>query len=230
MKEIITNNVFFGILLTYLSFEIGRVIFTKTQSPLFNPMLIGNIIVIFVLAFFNIPVDNYLRGGNIVVFFLGPATIALALPLYKKWDEFIKHMIPVITGAVIGSLVGVLSVIYVGKLLGIDKTLLFSLMPKSITTPIALELTGVLGGIPALTTISITLTGITGNVSAPLICKVFRIKHSVAKGIGIGVASHAVGTAKAMEMGEVEGSMSALSIVFAGLLTLIWAPLLRALV
>ncbi len=134
------------------------------------------------------------------------------------------------TGAIVGSFVGIISVIVLGKLFGMDDKLIFSLMPKSITTPFGIEVSSMLGGIPAITVVSIMLTGIAGNVTAPLISKIFRVKHSVAVGIGIGVSSHAVGTSKAMEIGEVEGSMSALSIVFAGILTLVWAPLLKLLV
>lgn len=230
MKDIIVNDIFFGILISYIAFEIGKYIFKKTQSPIFNPLLIGTIIVISVLKTFDISTDSYYKGASLITFFLGPATVALALPLYKQWDLFKKYFIPVMTGAVAGSFIGVISVIIIGKSLGIDKNLLYSFMPKSITSPIGMEVSTMLGGIPSITVASIIITGILGNVSAPFICKIFRIKHSVAKGIGIGVASHAVGTSKAMEMGEIEGSMSALSIVFAGILTLIWAPILKFLV
>lgn len=230
MKDIIVNDIFFGILISYIAFEIGKYIFKKTQSPIFNPLLIGTIIVISVLKTFDISTDSYYKGASLITFFLGPATVALALPLYKQWNLFKKYFIPVMTGAVAGSFIGVISVIIIGKFLGIDKNLLYSFMPKSITSPIGMEVSTMLGGIPSITVASIIITGILGNVSAPFICKIFRIKHSVAKGIGIGVASHAVGTSKAMEMGEIEGSMSALSIVFAGILTLIWAPILKFLV
>lgn len=230
MKEMIVNDLFFGIVISFIAFEIGKFIFKKTQSPIFNPLLIGTLIVIVILKTFDISTDSYFKGASIINFFLGPATVALALPLYKQWNLFKKYFIPVMTGAIIGSFIGIISVILLGKLLDVDKTLLYSFMPKSITTPIGIEVSSILGGIPSLTVLGIILTGITGNVSAPFICKIFRIKHSVAKGIGIGVASHAVGTSKAMEMGEVEGSMSALSIVFAGILTLIWAPILKFLV
>ncbi|MBQ3437737.1 MAG: LrgB family protein [Fusobacterium sp.] len=230
MKEIIVNEIFFGLLISYIAFEIGKWVFTKTKSPIFNPLLIGTIIVIMILKIFDISTDSYSKGANLITFFLGPATVALALPLYKQWNLFKKYFIPVMTGAIFGSFVGVISVIIIGKFLGIDKTILYSFMPKSITSPIGMEVSTMLGGIPSITVATIIITGITGNVSAPFICKIFRIKHSVAKGIGIGVSSHAVGTSKAMEMGEIEGSMSALSIVFAGILTLIWAPLLKFLV
>ncbi|MBS9775513.1 MAG: LrgB family protein [Fusobacterium sp.] len=230
MKDLIVNNPFFGLIISYVAFEIGKFLFKKSNTPLCNPLLIAIVIVISILKFFNISTESYFQGGNIILFFLAPATVALALPLYKQWDLFKKHFIPVMVGATVGSFSAIISVIVLGKILDIDEKLLLSFMPKSITTPIGIEVSSMIGGIPALTVLSIIITGITGNVSAPFICKIFGIKHSVAKGIGIGVASHAVGTSKAIEMGEIEGSMSALSIVIAGILTLIWAPILKFLI
>ena len=227
MKEILTNNVFFGIILTLIAFEIGQWLFKKTQSPIFNPFLVAAIFVIGTIYFFNM---NYARGGDTILMLLSPATVVLAVPLYKQWGLFKIYFIPVLVGAVAGSFVGIITVIILGKLMGINDGLIFSLMPKSITTPIGIEVSTMIGGIPAITVVGIIVTGITGNVSAPLISRIFRIKHSVAVGIGIGVSSHAVGTSKAMEIGEIEGSMSALSIVFAGILTLVWAPILKFLV
>ena len=230
MKEILTNNVFFGIILTLIAFEIGQWLFKKTQSPIFNPFLVAAIFVIGTIYFFNIPTENYARGGDTILMLLSPATVVLAVPLYKQWGLFKIYFIPVLVGAVAGSFVGIITVIILGKLMGINDGLIFSLMPKSITTPIGIEVSTMIGGIPAITVVGIIVTGITGNVSAPLISRIFRIQHSVAVGIGIGVSSHAVGTSKAMEIGEIEGSMSALSIVFAGILTLVWAPILKFLV
>lgn len=230
MKDLLTSNQFFGLIISYIAFEIGKFIFKKSKTPLCNPLMIAIFIVIGTLKFFNISTENYFKGGNIILFFLGPATVALALPLYKQWNLFKKHFIPVMIGATVGSFCAIISVIVLGKILNIDEKLLFSFMPKSITTPIGIEVSSMIGGIPSLTVLSIIVTGVTGNVSAPFICKIFRIHHSVAKGIGIGVASHAIGTSKAMEMGEIEGSMSALSIVIAGILTLVWAPILKILI
>jgi len=153
-------------------------------------------------------------------FLIGTIIVIVILKVFNiSTDDYYKGagMILFLLG-----LVGIVSVIVLGKLFGMDDKLIFSLMPKSITTPFGIEVSSMLGGIPAITVVSIMLTGIAGNVTAPLISKIFRVKHSVAVGIGIGVSSHAVGTSKAMEIGEVEGSMSALSIVFAGILTLVW--------
>ena len=160
-----------------------------------------------------------------MTFLLAPATISLALPLYKQLDKLKQNFLPIIIGSLVGAATAIISTILLGKLLGIDKLLLVSFMPKSITTPIGIELSKLLGGVPAITIFAIIVTGIVGNVLAPAVCKCFKIKHPVAKGIGIGISSHAVGTSKALEMGEVEGAMSALSIVVSGIITFLIAPL-----
>ncbi len=224
MNMSILNTPLFGLILTILSFEIGLFIFKKLKFPVFNPLLLGIIIAMSVISFFNIPLDYFRQGGNYITFLLAPATISLALPLYKQLDKLKQNFIPIIIGSVVGAVTAIVSTILLGKLLGIDKTLLISFMPKSITTPIGIELSKLLGGVPAITIFSILVTGISGNVFAPIICRHFRIKHPVAKGIGIGISSHAVGTSKAIEMGEIEGAMSALSIVIAGIITFIIAP------
>ena len=227
MVEVLTNTPFFGVIISLVAFEIGKIVFKKTKMALFNPLLIGTIIVILFLNFFKIPVNNYMQGGNFIVFFLAPATVVLAIPLFRQIDLLKKNFVPIMGGGIVGSIVAIVSVVVLGKLMGIDQQLLLSFMPKSITTPIGIELSTLLGGIRSITVFAIVITGITGNVSAPYILSIFRIKHPVAKGIGIGISSHAVGTSRAIEMGEVEGAMSALSIVIAGILTIVIAPLVR---
>ncbi|WP_410207590.1 LrgB family protein [Fusobacterium sp.] len=230
MREIIgniTDTPLFGVILSLVAFEIGMYIFKKTKLAVFNPLLIATIIVMGILDFFHIEVKNYMLGANFVVFFLAPATVVLAVPLFQKIDLLKKYFIPIIGGGIIGAITAIVSVVVIGKILGIDEKLLLSFMPKSITTPIGIEVSRMLGGIPSITVFAIIVTGITGNVTAPFIYSVFRIKHPVAKGLGLGISSHAVGTSRAIEMGEVEGAMSALSIVIAGILTLGLAPLVK---
>ena len=224
MVEVLTNTPFFGVIISLVAFEIGKLVFKKTKMALFNPLLIGTVIVILFLHFFKIPVNNYMQGGNFIVFFLAPATVVLAIPLFRQINLLKKNFIPIMGGGIVGSIVAIVSVVVLGKLMGIDEQLLLSFMPKSITTPIGIELSTLLGGIPSITVFAIIITG---NVSAPYILSIFRIKHPVAKGIGIGISSHAVGTSRAIEMGEIEGAMSALSIVIAGILTIVIAPLVR---
>ncbi len=228
--EGITNNPLFGVIISLVAFEIGKFIFEKTKMAIFNPLLIATIIVMGFLQFFNVPLNDYMLGGNLIVFFLAPATVVLAIPLYQKMNLLKKYFIPIIGGGVVGAIVAILSVIILGKILGIDHQLLVSFMPKSITTPIGIELSKMLGGIPSITVFAIIITGITGNVTAPFIYTVFKIKNPIAKGLGLGISSHAVGTSRAIEMGEVEGAMSALAIVIAGILTIILAPILNAFV
>lgn len=225
MNMSILNTPLFGLILTIASFHIGLFIFKKTKLPIFNPLLIGIVLVMVIISAFKIPLDYFRKGGDYLTFLLAPATISLALPLYKQLDKLKKNFIPIIIGSLVGAVTAILSTIFLGKILGIEDILLLSFMPKSITTPLGIELSKVLGGIPAITIFSIVVTGISGNILAPMVCKFFKIKNSVARGIGIGISSHAVGTAKALEMGETEGAMSALSIVISGIITFIVAPI-----
>ncbi|WP_291256029.1 LrgB family protein [Fusobacterium sp.] len=229
MQEI-AGNPLFGVIISLIAFEIGKFIFEKTKLAIFNPLLIATLIVMGILNFFHISVKDYMLGGSLIVFFLAPATVVLAIPLYQKIDLLKKHWVPIIGGGIVGAVVAIVSVVVLGKFLGIDHKLLVSFMPKSITTPIGIELSKMLGGIPSITVFAIVVTGITGNVTAPFIYSVFKIKHPIAKGLGLGVSSHAVGTSRAIEMGEIEGAMSALAIVIAGILTIILAPLINAFV
>ncbi|WP_163470174.1 LrgB family protein [Fusobacterium sp. IOR10] len=230
MDLTILNTPFFGIIITIFAFNLGLYILKKSNLAILNPLLIGTIIIMSVISYFEIPLDYYKKGGDMMSFFLAPATIALALPLYRQLNKLKMYYIPILIGGIVGACSAILSVIFIGKLLGLNNVILKSFVPKSITTPLGIELSQVLGGIPAITIFAIIVTGITGNILAPVMCKIFRIKHPIAKGLGIGISSHAVGTAKALEMGEVEGGMSSLSIVIAGILTFIIAPFLIFLV
>ena len=157
--------------------------------------------------------------------FLGPATIVLAVPLYKQFELLKKNFLPILLGITIGSLVGILSIISISVFLKLDNLITISLLPKSVTTPIGIEITNQLGGLAPVTVLSIILSGIVGAIVAPPVCKVFKITNPVAIGVGIGTSSHAVGTSKAFEMGETEGAMSSLSIGIAGVITVFLAPL-----
>lgn len=229
MKEEILNNPFFGILLSLLSYRIGELLFKKTKLSFFNPFLISLLICLAFLQIFDIPLEWYNKGGDIIAFFLAPATVALALPLYRQLPLMRQYAAPVAVGGIVGALTAIVSVVVFGKVLGIDKALLVSFLPKSITTPLGIELSRMIGGVPAITVVAIMITGLTGNILSPVIYKLCRIKHPVAKGLGLGVSSHVFGTNRALEMGETEGAMSALALVFAGLLTIVLAPLLKPL-
>ncbi|MDU2672334.1 MAG: LrgB family protein [Clostridium sp.] len=223
--DIFTNNIFFGLFVSLIAFEVGLIIYRKTKLPLFNPLLIAIIIVIGFLKLFNIDFDTYNESGKFINMFLGPATIVLAVPLYKQFELLKKNFLPILLGITIGSLVGILSIISISVFLKLDNLITISLLSKSVTTPIGIEITNQLGGLAPVTVLAIILSGIVGAIVAPPVCKVFKITNPVAIGVGIGTSSHAVGTSKAFEMGETEGAMSSLSIGIAGVITVFLAPL-----
>lgn len=223
--DIFTNNMFFGIFISLIAFEIGLFIYKKTKFPLFNPLLIAAILVIGFLAIFDIDFDTYNKGGQFINIFLGPATIVLAVPLYKNLPLLKKNFLPIFTGILVGSLVSILSVVSIAVFMRLDKTITVSLMAKSVTTPIGIEITNSLGGVSSITVLAIVLSGIIGAVVGPTIFKVLKISNPIAKGVSLGTASHAVGTSKALEIGETEGAMSSLSIGVAGIITVFLAPI-----
>ena len=222
---IFTNNMFFGIFISLVAFEIGLFIYKKTKFPLFNPLLIAAIIVISFLKIFDIDFDTYNQGGQFINIFLGPATVVLAVPLYKNLDLLKENFLPIFTGIFVGSLVSVLSVISISFFLGLDNNLIISLLSKSVTTPIGIEITNTLGGITSITVLAIILSGIIGAIVGPTVFKILRINSPIARGISLGTSAHAVGTSKALEIGEQEGAMSSLSIGVAGIITVFLAPL-----
>lgn len=219
------NNEVFGLLLTIATYAFFLKICAKVKNPLLNPLLLTTIFIITLLVVFKIPLDYYQKGGNYISFFLGPATIVLAVPLYKQLHLLKKHFVAILIGVFVGSLVSITSVYFLSKAFNLDLKILVSLLPKSITTPIGMSLSEMYGGIVALTITSIVLTGIVGSITAPTVVKLIGLKSDVAKGIAIGTASHAVGTSKAIEMGETIGAMSGLAIALAGTITALIMPI-----
>lgn len=220
----IINNPLFGILLTLLAFELGIFVFKKSKIALLNPILIATAFIIIFLLIFDIDYDTYNNGAKFINSFLGPATVILAVPLYKQINLLKKNLLPILTGILVGSIVSICCVILLGAMFGLSTELLASLVPKSVSTPIGVEISSTLGGISSITIVCIVITGITGAVIAPTIFKLFKIEDKVAIGIAIGTSAHALGTSKALEMGEIEGAMSSLSIGIAGLMTVFLAP------
>lgn len=216
----------FGILLSLAAFQAGSLLYKKTRFSVFNPLLVGIVLVIFVLLYFRIDFETYNVGGDYISFFLGPATVVLAVPLYKKIQLLKNDAVPIIAGISAGCIAGISSILIFSSLLGLDNVITSSLVPKSVTTPIGIEISKQIGGMPAITVAAISITGIIGAVLGPFICRSFRIKDSVAVGIAIGTSSHALGTTRAIELGETEGAMSGLAIGIAGLITVFLAPAL----
>ncbi|MBU3194138.1 LrgB family protein [Clostridium algidicarnis] len=225
MAEII-NSPLFGVLISLVCFEISIALYNKFKAPLLNPLLISTILIISTLLMFNISFEQYNSGCKFISFFLGPATVVLAVPLYNKLELLKKNLIPLLSGILVGSIAGIVSIIFLSYVLNLDLSIIKSLIPKSTTVPIGIEISKGLGGIPSLTVFAIIVSGIIGSIIGPLLFKIFKIEDSLSKGIAFGTASHALGTAKAFEIGETEGAISSICIAVAGIITVFIAPLI----
>ena len=229
MNDLITSPIF-GVIISLIAYEIGIYIKKKAKLSIFNPLLIAIVILIFFLEKFNITYANYNNGGQIISFFLFPATVALALPMYKKFALFKKNVFSILIGIFSGAISGFICVVFFSKLFGLTNVLTESLIPKSITTPIGIALSKQLGGFSSITVVAIIMTGIIGSIVGPVLHKVFRIKDKVALGIAMGASAHALGTARAMEIGEIEGAMSGLTMAISGIFAVLLYPTLWKLV
>ena len=225
MSNFLENSVFFGVFISIITYEIGVLIKKKLKLAIFNPLLISIALIIVFLLAFHIKYNVYESGAQYLSYFLTPATVALAVPLYEQIEPLKKNWKAVVAGILSGALTSALCVLAVALIFQLDHKQYVTLLPKSITTAIGMGLSEELGGIVTITVAVIVVTGVIGNMFAESICKLFHITDPVAKGIGIGSASHAMGTAKAMEMGEIEGAMSSLSIAVSGLLTVSYTHL-----
>ena len=230
MSHFLSNSIFFGVLLCLLSYQAGVFLRQKTKIAAFNPLLISIIIVIFVLVMFNIKFEDFYKGSKYISFLLTPATVALAIPLYSKLALLKSNFKAIMSGLIAGVLTSLVSIFVMSLLFGLSHENYVSMLPKSITTAIGIGVSEELGGVSTITTAVIIVTGVFGNVSADIVYKVFNIKNPIAKGIGLGSSAHAIGTSKALEMGETEGAMSSLSIAVAGIITVIFASFFAKLI
>ena len=222
MEELLRSPLF-GVTLSIFAYALGVFINRKTHCAAANPLLIAILLVIGVLTVLRIPLDSYQQGGDFISLFLAPATASLAVSIYRQLPLLKKNLLPVLVGCGVGSLTSMGSVWLLCRLFKMDESLTAALLPKSVTTPIAIEISAQLGGIPSITVAIVVLTGILGAVSAPALIKLFRVKNPVAAGLAIGTCSHAVGTSKAIEIGEAEGAMSSIAIGVSGLLTVLFS-------
>ncbi len=226
MNEVLADAAFFGMFLTLATYVFGTWLKKKFKTAVFNPILISVGLTIIILSVFHIDYDTYLQGARYISYFLTPATVALAVPLYEQFEILKKNLTAVLCGILSGVLASMLSVLGLSVLFSLSHEEYVTFLPKSITTAIGIGVSEELGGYAAVTVAVIILTGILGNVIAEAFLKLARVTEPIAKGIAIGSASHAIGTAKAMEMGEVEGAMSSLSIVVSGIMTVLGAMLM----
>lgn len=229
MNSFFTESVFFGAVVTILCYEIGLLLRDKVKRAICNPMLIALIAIIAILFVFHVDYETYYEGAKYLSYFLTPATVCLAIPLYEQIELLKKNVKAIMAGVTAGVLISILSVLGCAAVFQLSQKEYLSFLPKSVTTAIGMGISEELGGMVTLTVVVIMITGIAGAIVAELVMKLFRIKEPIAKGIGIGSASHVVGTAKAMEMGRLEGAMSSLSIAVSGVLTVIAASVFAGL-
>lgn len=219
----VEDSLFFGLFLSLIGYEIGLLMRRKWKKAIFNPLLISIVVVMLVLKVLRVPYESYNMSAKYLSYLLTPSTICLAVPLYEQIDILKQNAKAIICGILMGALTSMGSVLGLSAAFGLSHAEYVTMLPKSITTAIGMGVSEELGGIVTITVAVIIVTGILGNVLADLVCKLVRIQEPVARGIGIGSASHAIGTAKAMEMGEIEGAMSGLSIAVSGLVTVLGA-------
>ena len=219
MKDAFVNSIYFGIVLSLGSYALGVWLKKKLKWSLVNPLLVSVIVIIGVLLLFDIDYESYSTGGQYISYLLTPATVCLAVPLYEQLHLLKHNMKALAAGILSGVLASFACVLILAKLFGLSHAQYVTLLPKSITTAIGMGVSEALGGTVPITVAVIIVTGILGNVIAEGLFRLLRVRHPVAKGLALGTASHAIGTARAVEMGEVEGAMSSLAITVCGILT-----------
>lgn len=213
----------FGVVISLTGYGLGVLAKNKLHKGLCNPLLISIIFVIAVLKLTGISYDTYNSSAKYISYLLTPATVSLAIPLYLQIEKLRKNLPAILIGVLSGTLASMGSIAAMAALFKLSHKEYVTLLPKSITTAIGMGVSEELGGYVTISVAVIIITGIIGNLLADLVCRLFRITDPIAKGLALGTASHAIGTAKAMEMGETEGAMSSLAIVVAGLMTVIGA-------
>lgn len=217
---------FFPISITFLTFMIGRFISRKVRFSIANEVLIASFLSILVIIFFDIPINVYVKNGYALQFMIIPATIALGFGVYEQMRHVKKYIIPIIVASFVGSIVSIGSIVFLSRLFELPTMIEFSLIPKSVTTAIAVEVSELLLGEPSITILAVMFTGFTGIIVGPMLIKGMRIKDPVVIGLSFGISSHVIGTSKAIEYGKVEGALSGIAIFFTGIITVILSVIL----
>ena len=228
MKEIISNE-YFMLALTFGVFFIAKAIQRRLGWVLFNPILIAIAIIIAFLLLMDIPYETYHEGAKLIEFWLKPAVVALGVPLYLQLSSIKRQFVPILASQMMGCIAGIVSVVIIAKLLGASDTVIMSLASKSVTTPIAMEVSSTLGGIPSLTTAFVVSVGLFGAVLGFKVLEIWHVRNPYSQGLSMGTASHAVGTSRAMEKGETYGAYASLGLILNGVLTALLTPFILSL-
>ncbi len=223
MNDFLQNTLFFGVLISLIGYFLGLFLKKKFKLDIFNPLLISILFVIGFLLLFRVDLETYDNSAKYLSYLLTPATVCLAIPLYEELETLKKNFLAIIISITSGVVTSLTSILIMSKLFDLSHIEYVTLLPKSITTAIGIGISEELGGIVNISVAVIIVTGILGNMIAPMVFKIFKIEDPIARGLALGTSAHAIGTAKALEYGTLEGAMSGLSIAVAGILTVILA-------
>ncbi len=223
MNTILENSAYGGVAISLMAYMLGTVLKKKFRLAIFNPLLISILVTIAVLVAADVDYAVYERGAGYLSWLLTPATVCLAIPLYEQWELLKKNRAAVVCGILTGVITSLSTVLVLAWLLGLKHREYVTLLPKSITTAIGMGVSEELGGYVTITVAVIIITGVLGNMIGGVLCRLFQISEPAAKGLAFGASSHAIGTTRAMELGEVEGAMSSLAIAATGIATVVFA-------
>lgn len=219
MVEQLTSLPIFGISLTLIAYVFALYIAKRFSSPLTNPIIVASLLCIVVLKMLHIPIEQYQIGGELLVLLILPATISLSVKVYENREHLRNQVLPVIVGSTVGAAVSIISVQVLGKLFGLDGKLISSLLPKSVTAAIAMDLSPLVDGVVSISIMAVMITGITGVLIGPLLLRLLRVSNPTLEGIAMGTASHVIGTARALEMGPQQGAISSIALFSTGIAT-----------
>lgn len=211
---------------TIIAYLLARRIYQRVYTPLLLPVASATFIIIIFLLIFRIPYETYMIGGEWINKFLGPAVVALAIPLYQHRDTLVKLAYPLLIGSFVGAIIGIFTGVLMTKWVGFDEDIIYSITPKSVTTPVAMDISQSLGGIGTLAALFVMIAGISGAMLCTYIYDIFKLKHPVSRGVGLGAASHAIGTAKALENSELEGSISTIAMILSAVFVSMITPIM----
>jgi predicted murein hydrolase (TIGR00659 family) len=228
MKELFLSEIFL-LLLVLGSFLLGIFIYRKTKIGFLQPLVIALVVVMAFLKITDIPYETFYNQTRILNFMLGPSVVALGYILYEQIEYIRGNVVSILTATLVGSIVGIVSVVFIARMFGADKVLIASLEPKSVTTPIAMSIVERTGGVPALAAAFVVICGIFGGIIGPVILRKLGIKSKIARGLAMGASSHALGTVRALQMGAVEGAISGLAIGIMGIMTALIIPVVNSL-
>jgi predicted murein hydrolase (TIGR00659 family) len=224
MNDFFLHSQVFAIALTFGVYFIFQKIYNRYKLFFLNPVLLSVVFIILVLKVLNIDYGTYEKGGNFIGFLLKPAVVALGVPLYLQLEEIKKQKTGIILSQLAGCIIGIVSVVFFAKLFGASRAVILSLVPKSVTTPIAMEISSSIGGIPALTAGVVITVGILGAILGIRFLKLIGVKDEAAVGLSMGTAAHGLGTARAAEVGSIHGAFGSLGMIVNGILTALLSP------